>query len=106
MLKKLLVLFACVSIALAQNVEQEEFARDALFAHNLYRRVHGVSLLTLNPRLSQIAIQRANELANVGELNVRQNMFEGQNLGETVGSVGGFSSYNGNLNSSCFFFIF
>jgi hypothetical protein len=42
-----------------------------------------------------LAITRAQELAQLEELNVKQNRFHGQTLGETVGSVGGFSHYNG-----------
>lgn len=72
-----------------------DFGADCLFAHNLYRKLHGVPALKLSPKLSQLAINRANELAELEELNVKQNKFHGQTLGETVGSVGGFSNYNG-----------
>ena len=94
---KKLILLALLSIALSETVQElnSEFQTDALFAHNLYRKIHGVPPLVLNPKLSQLALRRATELANAGELNVKQNTFEGSQLGETVGSVGGFSHYNG-----------
>lgn len=96
MLKKL-ILLALFAVALSETVQElnSEFQTDALFAHNLYRKIHGVAPLVLNAKLSQLALKRATELANAGELNVKQNTFEGQPLGETVGSVGGFSHYNG-----------
>jgi hypothetical protein len=94
---KKLILLALLSIALSETVQElnSEFQNDAIFAHNLYRKIHGVPPLVLNPKLSQLALRRATELANAGELNVKQNTFEGSSLGETVGSVGGFSHYNG-----------
>ena len=94
---KKLILLALLSIALSETVQElnSEFQTDALFAHNLYRKIHGVPPLVLNLKLSQLALRRATELANAGELNVKQNTFEGSQLGETVGSVGGFSHYNG-----------
>ena len=95
MLKKILFL-ALVSMALAVDLN-EEFGNDCLFAHNLYRKLHGVPSLVLSPKLAELAVSRANELAALEELNVRQNKFNGHALGETVGSVGGFSHYNGKL---------
>lgn len=98
MLKSLILLAALISVAFAVESERslnEEFAADCLFAHNLYRKLHGVPSLVLSPRLSELAITRAQELAELEELNVKQNKFHGQTLGETVGSVGGFSHYNG-----------
>ena len=97
MLKEL-ILLALVSVTLAAidtTSVNEDFGADCLFAHNLYRKLHGVPALKLSPKLSQLAINRAKELAELEELNVKQNKFHGQTLGETVGSVGGFSSYNG-----------
>lgn len=72
-----------------------EFEQDALMAHNLYRRIHGVSPLKLNHALSRMALKRAKDLAINGKLNVKQIMFNESTLGETVGVVDGFSSYNG-----------
>jgi len=98
MLKSLILLAALISVAFAVESERtlnEEFGVDCLFAHNLYRKLHGVPSLVLSPRLSELAITRAQELAELEELNVKQNKFHGQTLGETVGSVGGFSHYNG-----------
>lgn len=76
-------------------VNFEQFSDDCLFAHNLYRKLHGVPVVAINPDLSKVAMRRAIELAQLEELNVQQNKFKGHTLGETVGSVGGFSSYNG-----------
>jgi hypothetical protein len=45
--------------------------------------------------LTELAITRAQELAELEELNVKENKYLGTALGETVGSIGGFSSYNG-----------
>jgi hypothetical protein len=96
MLKEILLL-ALVSVAFAEiDVHLNEgFGGDCLFAHNLYRKLHGVPALTLSPKLSQLAMSRAAELAELEELNVKQNKMHGQALGETVGSVGGFTNYNG-----------
>jgi hypothetical protein len=96
MLKKI-ILLALISIALAETVQElnTEFQNDALFAHNLYRKIHGVPPLSLNFRLSQLALRRATELATADELSVKQNIFDGEQVGENVGSVDGFPSYNG-----------
>ena len=96
MLKKI-ILLALISIALAETVQElnTEFQNDALFAHNLYRKIHGVPPLSLNFRLSQLALRRATELATADELSVKQNVFDGEQVGENVGSVDGFPSYNG-----------
>lgn len=102
MLKNLIFLVGLIAIAFAIEGERtlnDEFATDCLFAHNLYRKLHGVPPLVLSPHLSQLAITRAQELAQLEELNVKQNRFHGQTLGETVGSVGGFSHYNGNFST-------
>jgi hypothetical protein len=77
------------------TIDVSEFANEALLAHNLYRRIHGVPSLRLNSKLSEVAQKRARQLANDGKLSMQQNFFNGQSLGETVGSVSGFSSYNG-----------
>lgn len=101
---KQIVLLVCVSLVLAAEKEsreevsslnQDEFGSEALMAHNLYRKIHGVPALRLNAKLSVLALNRAQELAKDGKLNVKQILFKGENLGETVGTVGGFSSYNG-----------
>ena len=116
MLKQLALLVCFIAIALAASssssdklsreevavLNQDEFASEALMAHNLYRRIHGVPALKLNSKLSGIAFNRARDLAKEGKLNVKQILFRGENLGETVGTVGGFSSYNGKR----FIFIF
>lgn len=96
MLKKI-ILLALISLALAETVQElnTEFQHDALFAHNLYRKIHGVQPLSLNFRLSQLALRRATELATADELSVKQNIFDGEQVGENVGSVDGFPSYNG-----------
>jgi hypothetical protein len=111
MLKQFLIL-VCLSVAFAErtttqsqdsihiindsnNLNQDEFAAEALMAHNLYRRIHGVPSLRLNSKLVDLAVTRARELATDGKLNVKQILFNKENLGETVGTVGGFSSYNG-----------
>lgn len=98
MLKFLILTFACISIVYSKHsrINQEKFAKDALIAHNIYRKIHGVDPLVLNSNLSKLAFKRAEELAWVGELNVKQNFYDGINLGETVGSVAGFIEYNGN----------
>lgn len=86
------VLFTTMTLA---NPDQEKFAKEALMAHNLYRRIHGVEPLKLNGNLSNLALKRAEELAMMGQLNVKQNFYDGINLGETVGLMSGFSDYNG-----------
>jgi len=95
--KQLLLLVAAVFVCAcyAEETEQDEFMQDAVMAHNLYRRIHGVPPIKLNVKLSEVALNRAKELAKLGSLNVKQNAMDGKNLGETVGSVGGFASYNG-----------
>jgi hypothetical protein len=97
MLNKNLIFAALLSIAAVAAVADinDDFGSDCLFAHNLYRKLHGVPALKLSPTLSKLAMSRARELADMEELNVKQNKFHGQALGETVGSVGGFSHYNG-----------
>ncbi len=77
------------------TLSQDDFASEALMAHNLYRRIHGVGLLKLNIKLTDLAVRRAKELAEEGKLSVKQILFRGENLGETVGTVSGFSTYNG-----------
>jgi uncharacterized protein YkwD len=104
MLRSIIVL-VCLSLAVmaadkesreeTSPLNQDEFGSEALMAHNLYRRIHGVPPLRINPKLSTLAIGRAKDLAKEGKLNVKQILFRGENLGETVGTVGGFSSYNG-----------
>jgi len=97
MLKQLIFLMlATMALAIPVDpVNVEQFNDDCLFAHNLYRKLHGVPALIVNPDLSKVAMRRAIELAQLEELNVQQNKYKGHTLGETVGSVGGFSSYNG-----------
>jgi len=99
---KAIILFICLTLAFAQKstdnkeiINQDEFSAEALMAHNLYRKIHGVAPLKLNKKLVDLAVSRAKELAEGGKLNVKQILFKGENLGETVGTVGGFSSYNG-----------
>jgi len=74
---------------------QERFSKEALMAHNIYRRIHAAEPLRLNANLSKLAVKRAQELATMGQLNVKQNFHDGVNLGETVGSISGFNEYNG-----------
>lgn len=93
---KQIILILSITLTAYASLNQEEFGQEALLAHNLYRKIHAVPPLRLNPSLSKLALTRAQELANLAELNVKQNIFEGKNLGETVGSVGGFVDYNGN----------
>ncbi len=109
MLRQLALLACFIAVVLAASssssdkqsreegtgLNQDEFGSEALMAHNLYRRIHGVPALKLNSKLSGIALNRARDLAKEGKLNVKQILFRGENLGETVGTVGGFSSYNG-----------
>jgi len=107
MFKQLALLVCFIAVVLAESssekktreegagLNQGEFASEALMAHNLYRKIHGVPALKLNSKLSGIAFSRARDLAAEGKLNVKQILFRGENLGETVGTVGGFSSYNG-----------
>lgn len=96
MLELILISALFTTMTLA-NSDQEKFAKEALMAHNLYRRIHGVEPLKLNANLSNLALKRAEELAMVGQLNVKQNFYDGINLGETVGLMSGFSDYNGIL---------
>lgn len=86
-------------IQITAHPNQETFSKEALMAHNLYRRIHGVEPLKLNSNLSNLAFKRAEELANQGKINVRQNFYDGVNLGETVGSMSGFANYNGTFKA-------
>jgi len=88
-------LLLSITLADAQKINDIEFAQQALMAHNAYRRIHGVPDLTLNSELTHIATTRAHEMANVGTLTVKTMTFQNQSLGESVGAVGGFLSYNG-----------
>lgn len=77
------------------ELNQKQFQEEALLAHNLYRFIHGVPKLILNSNLSQLAYSRAKEIAEFSEITVKQNFYDGINLGETLGVVGGFNSYSG-----------
>ncbi|RNA02152.1 Golgi-associated plant pathogenesis-related 1 [Brachionus plicatilis] len=77
------------------TLDQKRFQHEALMAHNLYRLIHGVPKLSINKNLSKIAFTRAQELVQSRNLFVKQLDFEGGKLGETIGCVSGFSSYNG-----------
>ncbi|CAF0889670.1 unnamed protein product [Brachionus calyciflorus] len=80
---------------ITSELDQKTFQNEALMAHNLYRLIHGVPELVLNEKLSDLAYSRAKELAELNDLNVKQNIYEGKSLGETIGMVGGFDTYNG-----------
>jgi uncharacterized protein YkwD len=97
-----LLCFCCSFFATTASVtllNQEKFAQEALQAHNIYRSIHNASALALNANLSLLAQKRAQEMSETGELFVKQNYLNSlslsEPLGETVGSVGGFSDYNG-----------
>ena len=91
----LLIIFSCVYSK--PDLNHETFEKDALMAHNLYRQIHGAQPLKLNSDLSKLAFERAKELASIQHLNIKQNFYNGINLGETVGSISGFIEYNGKL---------
>jgi uncharacterized protein YkwD len=63
---------------------QEQFADEALKAHNSYREKHGAEPLVLNNDLNSIAQAHACQLAMSGLLNHSTNVYNGQRLGENL----------------------
>lgn len=81
------------------NQNQEQFANEALFAHNLYRKIHGVESVKLSDTLLMLAQLRADELAENEHLKIEKNLIDGQIVGEIVGYVNGFDQYTGKFYS-------
>lgn len=92
-----LILFCLTYHTILCIPDQNKFQHEALMSHNLYRYIHGVPKLSLNKNLSEIALNRAQELAQSKNLVVKQFVFNEKKLGETIGFVNGFNEYNGNF---------
>lgn len=61
-----------------------QFIKEALDAHNVYRKKHGVDALRHNPELSKIAQNYAEYIASLGQLKHSTNTHQGQKLGENL----------------------
>lgn len=66
---------------------QEKFIREALNAHNNYRRKHGVPELTHDPELSRVAQNYANYLARINTLKHSDCNFNGNRMGENLAMI-------------------
>lgn len=58
--------------------------REALNAHNRYRKLHGSKPLKLNKELNQIAQDWAEKIAQTGTFEHNTSLFKGQSLGENL----------------------
>ena len=65
-------------------VNQERFIKEALKAHNEYRKIHGVSELKEDPRLSGLAKEWAEDLADRDTLEYRNFMYKGVEVGQNI----------------------
>ena len=65
-------------------VKQERFISEALEAHNKYRKQHCVGELTIDPRLNELALEWAENLATIGSLKYKNATYCDENLGENI----------------------
>lgn len=65
-------------------VTQERFINEALEAHNAYRTMHGVSPLEHEPRLSSLAKQWAENLAQKNKLEYKNTTYKDVEVGENI----------------------
>ena len=64
--------------------DYKKFQNEALELTNIYRKNHHVPPLKLNPELNEIAINWANHLAEIGDLEHSDNSYKGDILGENI----------------------
>ena len=64
--------------------EYDNFCKEALQAHNNYRKIHHAEPLTLNRELCKIAQNYAEHLANVGRLQHSDNCYHNDAMGENL----------------------
>lgn len=65
-------------------VTQDRFIQEALEAHNRYRALHGAPPVEHESRLSGLAKEWAEQLAQKGSLSYRNTTFKNQELGENI----------------------
>lgn len=65
-------------------VSQDRFIKEALQAHNNYRRLHSVDDLEHDSRLSSLAQQWAEHLANIGTLKYKNSTYKDEEVGENI----------------------
>ena len=65
-------------------VSQDRFIKEALNAHNTYRGLHGVAPVEHEPRLSSLAQEWAEQLAQNGSLSYRNTTYQKHELGENI----------------------
>ncbi len=65
-------------------VSQERFIAEALKAHNEYRKKHGVSKLKEDPRLSGLAKEWAEDMADRNVLEYRNFTYKGAEVGQNI----------------------
>ncbi len=65
-------------------VNQERFIKECLEAHNTYRSQHCVPNLEVDPRLSELALEWAENLAQNGNLIYKNTFYNDQHLGENI----------------------
>jgi uncharacterized protein YkwD len=64
--------------------QQARFIKEALAAHNHYRKKHGAAPLKHNPELSKKALKYAKYLSAVGDLMHSHDTFKNQPMGENL----------------------
>ena len=65
-------------------VSQERFIAEALKAHNIYRDIHRVPGLEHDSRLSSLAKEWAENLAEKGTIEYRNTTYKGVEVGENI----------------------
>ena len=65
-------------------INQERFIKESLDAHNLYRKQHGVQNVEHDSRLSELALDWAENLAKSGSLKYKNFTYQDQPLGENI----------------------
>lgn len=65
-------------------VTQDRFIKEALAAHNEYRRLHNVPELEHEARLSELALEWAENLASNGALSYRNISYKNKEVGENI----------------------
>jgi len=84
------------------SISQKRFIKEALDAHNKYRKVHGVSELEHDTKLSDLAMDWAEHLANRNTLEYTNSQYENAPLGENVVKANKFY-LNGDLISKIWY---
>ena len=74
-----------------ERLNMKRFMREALESHNKYRALHNAEPLTINPEISKIAQEVADNLAKMKRLEHSHRRYNNRQLGENL-----YSSYDQN----------